>query len=106
MNMTIFSPSISNCFISLAILAIDASSSTSNGKISMPKASRPFILAGFLEVAYTFRPALWNAIASPAPKPPSEHPVIKTVFFGLDIQMCKREGFENVEFGDHEKANS
>lgn len=84
-----FIPSILSYVIWLAILAMDASSRTSKVRSSVPIASKPFILAGFLAVAYTFKPASWNAMASPAPRLPSEHPVINTVFLDFDIVLCE-----------------
>lgn len=60
--------------------AIELSDSTSMRSVLMPTCcdANEAIFDGSRAVAYTSSPAEWNAIASAAPRLPSEQPVMRT----------------------------
>jgi hypothetical protein len=70
----------------LATAAVmDSSERVSSWMVSMPAAVTFLSLTRLRAEANTRQPALWKARASPEPRLPSEHPVMRTVRFGSVI---------------------
>lgn len=66
---------------------------TSSWIVSIPSASKWAILLRLRADAKTRRPSLWKALARPSPIPPSEQPVMRTVFRGaIEFMLTKLFG--------------